>query len=60
MESGGSKNRINVSYKTKALLSEACPDRFDYEPNEKELVYEPRNKLIPAFYLVPRGPEDSF
>lgn len=60
MESGGSKNRINVSYKTKAMLLQTCPDRFDYEPNGKELFYEPRNKLLPAFYLVPRSPEDFF
>ena len=60
MESGGTKNRINVSYKTKQLLQEKCPDRFDYLPNDKNLIYEPKNKPIPAFYLEPRDPSDVF
>ena len=60
MESGGKKNCINVSYKTKAMLQEKCPDRFDFVPNEKSLIYETKNKPIPAFYLQPRDPADVF
>ena len=60
MESGGTKNRINVSYKTKTLLEEACYGRFNFERNEKELLYEPRNKEIPAYYLLPQNEEDFF
>jgi class 3 adenylate cyclase len=60
MESGGTKNRVNVSYKTKQLLQQKCPDRFDYVINEKNLMYEPKNKPIPAFYLEPRDPADAY
>lgn len=60
MESGGTKNRVNVSYKTKQLLQQKCPNRFDYVANEKSLIYEPKNKPIPAFYLEPNDPSDVF
>jgi class 3 adenylate cyclase len=60
MESGGAKNNINVSEKTHLMLSSACPDRFHFIPNDKEILYEPKSKRLQGYYLDPINSEDFF
>ena len=60
MESGGMKNQINVSEKTRLLLSSGCPDRFHYIPNGKEMLYEAKSKQLQGYFLDPVNSADVF
>ena len=60
MESGGVKNNIHVSDKTRMVLMGICPDRFNYVPNDKEILYEPTNKRLQGYFLDPVNSTDFF